>query len=84
MSFLSKSLTDVKLPRLITSRWVREKSIFDLVEPGRVGRRVMCLPRIRNEFGPVVADGVAADLDLAALGLAGDHLAQEADELHVV
>jgi hypothetical protein len=39
MSFRCRSGTEVKTPRAMTSRSIRENHQFDLVEPGRVSRR---------------------------------------------
>src|SRR5262245_5363940 len=38
MSFLAKSLTERKIPRAMTSRWILENQNLDLVKPGRIGR----------------------------------------------
>lgn len=61
--------------------------VLDLVEPRRVGGRVVN-PHVRvfgqeglDQLGLVAADVIADDVDLAALRLSADNVADEADEL---
>ena len=63
------------------------KPDFDLVEPTRIGRRVMepnCrigLEELKNTLGFVCAQVVGHDMNLSTLRLAGDDLAQKVDKL---
>ena len=63
------------------------KPDFDLIEPARIGRSVMNpngrigVEELENAFGFMCAQVVGDDMNLSALRLTGDNLAQKVDKL---
>jgi hypothetical protein len=79
-------LTEVKMPRAVTSRSIFEKPEFDLIGPGRIRRRVVEMDgRMRDQEGPdlpcfVGREIVQDDVHLAPARLRLDDRLEKADE----
>ena len=87
MSLRAKSGTEVKTPRAMTSRSTFGKPVFDLVEPGGVGRSVVKMhfgvsrEELLNPLGLVGREIVGNEMSLLAARLIGDQFGEEGGKL---
>jgi hypothetical protein len=86
MSFLDRSVVEVKIPPSNDIALNFGKPDFDLIKPARIGRRVMdpnawIGVKKLQDIGFMCAQVVDHDVNFSALRLAGHDLAQKVDKL---